>query len=155
MRNGTVAVGRTIPRRSDGVWLLFAVSACASSAPVVTHKQNRACTMDGAVGGAPFRVSQAQTTLTNATRAALSCSEVTRTETVARKAKVTFSLAGCVLDVNLELLGDELTATEADCVANAFLEARVDAYSGHPVTVSKAFTLAPAQQPESIWRPEP
>jgi hypothetical protein len=49
-----------------------------------------------------------------------------------------------VLDVNVEVFDGELTATGADCVTNAFLEAWVDAYSGPPVTVAKAFTLASA-----------
>ena len=148
-------MGGRVLRRSDGVWLLLAVSACASSAPVATYKRNRACTMAGAVERSPFSISQAQNTLVAAAQAAQSCSEATRTEAVRRKARMTFSLAGCVADVKLELLGDELTATEADCVADAFLKARVDAFSGSPVTVSKAFTLAAVPQPESIWRPEP
>ena len=84
----------------------------------------------------PFVVSQAQPTLLEAAMAASDCSE--RTAAATGRAIVHFSPAGCVLNVTLEVESPDFTPQDTDCVADAFLRARIEPYSGAPVAVSRA-----------------
>jgi hypothetical protein len=124
-------------RRAAAVFLL-GTCACASD-PVAVKRVNPACSTKGPEEG-PFSLSEAQTTLSEAARVARDCSLATGT--VKGKAYVVFTNAGCVSEVKLSLL-DELSPEDMECVANAFLAARVSAYGGTKLTVSRNIHTAP------------
>ncbi len=128
-----------VPFASFASFASFALG-CAS-APVVTTSTNSACRITGPERGVPFIVSEAESALVEAAMAAADCSE--RTAAAKGNAKVHFSPAGCVLNIELEVEGAELTQEDTNCMAKAFFAAKVEPYSGKPVAVRK--TLMPTR----------
>jgi hypothetical protein len=127
-----------------GMLLLIPATAlcgCAST-PVVVMRERPACGMGPTKPdeGKPFSVSQAQSALVGAAQAASECSlDAAKTS---GRVLVSFGPAGCVAKLKLELSGPELAAADQECIANAFLAARVDEFSGHAVSVSKVLTAS-------------
>ena len=126
------------PARSAFAVFLLGACACASH-PVAEKRVNPACSAKGPETG-PFAMQEAQATLSEAARVARDCSLATGT--ARGKAYVVFTPAGCAGEVKLDL-DDELSPADVECVANAFLAARVTAFAGNQVTVSKAIHSAP------------
>lgn len=114
--------------------LLFGMCACAADS-IAVKRVNPACSTRGPERAPVFYVGDAQTVLSESARVARDCSLATGT--ARGEAYVVFTPAGCVTEVKLAL-SDELSAGDVECVANAFLAARVDAFSGNQVTVKKA-----------------
>jgi predicted Zn finger-like uncharacterized protein len=92
-----------------------------------------------AVGTAPFSVSAAQVALTQAAGNASGCAKPGG-PTGSGKATVTFAPSGRVTTANV--LTPPFAGTPVGgCVAGVFRKARVPAFNGNPVTVSKSFTI--------------
>ena len=125
--------------RATASVLVLGVGACAAAAPVVSTKVSSVCGSEGAEG--PFSVSQAQHTMTEAAGAAGDCAGATTAMT--GKAMVTFSPAGCAQQVVTTYPDGSLKADAVDCVAKAFLAAKVAAFQGQPVSVAKTFSITP------------
>jgi hypothetical protein len=90
-------------------------------------------------GAGPFRVSAAQVALTQAAANAGSCAKPGG-PTGAGKAQVTFATSGRVTSANVTS-GPFVGNAVGGCVASVFRRARVPAFSGNPVTVSKSFMI--------------
>jgi hypothetical protein len=118
--------------------LLLGLCACAADA-VAVKRVNPACSTRGPERAPVFYVGDAQTVLSESARVARDCSLATGT--AKGEAYVVFAPAGCVSEVKLAL-SDELSPGDVECVANAFLAARVDAFTGNQVTVRKALHSA-------------
>jgi predicted Zn finger-like uncharacterized protein len=105
--------------------------------PGDTKKPDEA-TMPG-TGSAPFSVSAAQVALTQAAANAASCGKPGG-PTGSGKAQVTFAPSGRVTSANVATPPFAGTPV-GGCVAGVFRRARVPAFSGNPVTVSKSFSV--------------
>jgi predicted Zn finger-like uncharacterized protein len=90
-------------------------------------------------GGGPFSVSAAQVALTQAAANAGSCGKPGG-PTGSGKAQVTFAPSGRVTSANVATPPFAGTPV-GGCVAGVFRRARVPAFSGEPVTVSKSFSV--------------
>jgi predicted Zn finger-like uncharacterized protein len=90
-------------------------------------------------GGAPFSVSAAQVALTQAAANAGSCAKPGG-PTGSGKAQVTFAPSGRVTSANVATPPFAGTPV-GGCVAGVFRRARIPAFSGNPVTVSKSFSV--------------
>jgi hypothetical protein len=90
-------------------------------------------------GSGPFSVSAAQVALTQAAANAASCAKPGG-PTGQGKAQVTFAPSGRVTSANVASAPFAGTAV-GGCVAGVFRRARVPAFSGEPVTVSKSFRI--------------
>lgn len=90
-------------------------------------------------GGAPFSVSAAQVALTQAAANAAGCAKPGG-PTGSGKAQVTFASSGRVTSANVTTPPFAGTSV-GGCVASVFRRARVPAFSGNPVTVSKSFSV--------------
>jgi len=91
------------------------------------------------VGSAPFSVSAAQVALTQAATNAASCAKPGG-PTGTGKAQVTFATSGRVTTANVATPPFAGTPV-GGCVAGVFRKARIPAYAGNPVTVSKSFNI--------------
>jgi predicted Zn finger-like uncharacterized protein len=90
-------------------------------------------------GSAPFSVSAAQVALTQAAGNAASCAKPAG-PTGSGKVQVTFATSGRVTTANVA--GPPFAGTPVGgCVAGVFRKARIPAFSGNPVTVSKSFSI--------------
>jgi predicted Zn finger-like uncharacterized protein len=90
-------------------------------------------------GNAPFSVSAAQVALTQAASNASSCAKAAG-PTGGGKVQVTFATSGRVTTATV--MGSPFAGTQVGgCVAGVFRKARVPAFSGNPVTVSKSFAI--------------
>ncbi|HTQ02271.1 MAG TPA: zinc-ribbon domain-containing protein [Polyangiaceae bacterium] len=90
-------------------------------------------------GSAPFSVSAAQVALTQAATNAGSCAKAAG-PTGSGKVQVTFATSGRVTTATV--MGPPFAGTSiGGCVAGVFRKARVPAYAGNPVTVSKSFRI--------------
>ena len=90
-------------------------------------------------GDAPFSVSAAQVALTQAASNAASCAKADG-PTGSGKVQVTFATSGRVTTANVA--GPPFGGTSVGgCVAGIFRKARIPAFSGNPVTVSKSFSI--------------
>jgi predicted Zn finger-like uncharacterized protein len=87
----------------------------------------------------PFSVSAAQVALTQAAANAASCAKPGG-PTGTGKAQVTFAPSGRVTSANVATPPFAGTGV-GGCVASVFRRARVPAFSGNPVTVSKSFSV--------------
>jgi hypothetical protein len=92
-----------------------------------------------ATGSGPFSVSAAQVALTQAAANAGSCAKPGG-PTGTGKAQVTFAPSGRVTSANVATPPFAGTAV-GGCVASVFRRARIPAFSGNPVTVSKSFSV--------------
>jgi predicted Zn finger-like uncharacterized protein len=92
-----------------------------------------------AVGTAPFSVSAAQVALTQAASNAGGCAKPGG-PTGSGKATVTFAPSGRVTTANVATPPFAGTPV-GGCVAGQFRKARVPAFAGNPVTVSKSFSI--------------
>jgi predicted Zn finger-like uncharacterized protein len=90
-------------------------------------------------GSGPFSVSAAQVALTQAAANAASCGKPGG-PTGSGKAQVTFAPSGRVTSANVATPPFAGTPV-GGCVAGVFRRARVPAFSGEPVTVSKSFSV--------------
>jgi predicted Zn finger-like uncharacterized protein len=91
------------------------------------------------VGSAPFSVSAAQVALTQAATNAGSCAKAAG-PTGSGKVQVTFATSGRVTTATV--MAPPFAGTPVGgCVAGVFRKARIPAYSGNPVTVSKSFNI--------------
>jgi predicted Zn finger-like uncharacterized protein len=90
-------------------------------------------------GGGPFSVSAAQVALTQAAANAASCAKPGG-PTGSGKAQVTFAPSGRVTSANVATPPFAGTPV-GGCVAGVFRRARIPAFSGEPVTVSKSFSV--------------
>ena len=120
--------------RRAAAGLLLGTCACASD-PVAVKRVNPGCSTRGPERAPVFYVGDAQTVLSESARVARDCS--VSAGTARGEAYVVFTPAGCVGEVKLAL-SDALEPADVECVANAFLAARVDAFAGNQVTVKKA-----------------
>jgi len=92
-----------------------------------------------AQGSAPFSVSAAQVALTQAAGNAASCAKPGG-PTGSGKVQVTFATSGRVTTANVA--GPPFGGTPVGgCVAGVFRKARIPAFAGNPVTVSKSFAI--------------
>ena len=92
-----------------------------------------------AQGSSPFSVSAAQVALTQAAANAMSCSKPGG-PTGSGKVQVTFATSGRVTTANVA--GPPFAGTPVGgCVAGVFRKARIPAFAGNPVTVSKSFNI--------------
>ena len=91
------------------------------------------------VGTAPFSVSAAQVALTQAATNAGSCAKPGG-PTGSGKVQVTFATSGRVTTANVAAPPFSGTPV-GGCVAGVFRKARIPAFSGNPVTVSKSFAI--------------
>lgn len=90
-------------------------------------------------GSAPFSVSAAQVALTQAAANASSCAKPGG-PTGSGKVQVTFATSGRVTTANVA--GPPFGGTPVGgCVAGVFRKARIPAFAGNPVTVSKSFAI--------------
>lgn len=90
-------------------------------------------------GSAPFSVSAAQVALTQAASNAASCAKAAG-PTGTGKVQVTFATSGRVTTATV--MGPPFAGTPVGgCVAGVFRKARVPAYAGNPITVSKSFSI--------------
>jgi predicted Zn finger-like uncharacterized protein len=90
-------------------------------------------------GVAPFSVSAAQVALTQAATNAGSCAKPAG-PTGGGKVQVTFATSGRVTTATV--MGSPFAGTPVGgCVAGVFRKARVPAFAGNPVTVSKSFAI--------------
>jgi len=90
-------------------------------------------------GSSPFSVSAAQVALTQAAANAMSCSKPGG-PTGTGKVQVTFATSGRVTTANVA--GPPFGGTPVGgCVAGVFRKARIPAFAGNPVTVSKSFNI--------------
>jgi hypothetical protein len=104
-----------------------------------TPKPTETAKKDEVVGTAPFSVSAAQVALTQAAGNAAGCAKPGG-PTGSGKATVTFAPSGRVTTANV--LTPPFAGTPVGgCVAGIFRKARVPAFNGNPVTVSKSFTI--------------
>jgi predicted Zn finger-like uncharacterized protein len=88
---------------------------------------------------APFSVSAAQVALTQAASNAAGCAKADG-PTGSGKVQVTFATSGRVTTANVS--GPPFGGTSVGgCVAGIFRKARIPAFSGNPVTVSKSFNI--------------
>jgi hypothetical protein len=92
-----------------------------------------------AVGTAPFSVSAAQVALTQAASNAAGCAKPGG-PSGSGKATVTFAPSGRVTTANVATPPFAGTPV-GGCVASQFRKARVPAFAGNPVTVSKSFNI--------------
>ncbi len=90
-------------------------------------------------GSGPFSVSAAQVALTQAAANASSCAK-SGGPTGTGKATVTFASSGRVTTANVSTPPFAGTSV-GGCVAGVFRRARIPAFSGNPVTVSKSFRI--------------
>ena len=92
-----------------------------------------------AAGTAPFSVSAAQVALTQAATNAAGCKKPDG-PTGSGKVQVTFATSGRVTSANVA--GPPFAGTPVGgCVAGMFRRAKVPAFAGNPVTVSKSFAI--------------
>jgi predicted Zn finger-like uncharacterized protein len=91
-----------------------------------------------AAGGADFDTAAAKTALTAAANNASSCKEPGG-PTGNGKVSITFAPSG--RPTSVAVTGDLAGTTVGSCVARLFRSARVPAFSGDPVSVSKAFSV--------------
>jgi hypothetical protein len=92
-----------------------------------------------AQGTSPFSVSAAQVALTQAASNAGGCGK-SGGPTGSGKVQVTFATSGRVTSANVT--GGSFAGTSVGgCVAGVFRKARIPAFSGNPVTVSKSFSV--------------
>jgi predicted Zn finger-like uncharacterized protein len=92
-----------------------------------------------AQGTSPFSVSAAQVALTQAASNAGGCGKPGG-PTGAGKVQVTFATSGRVTSANVT--GGSFAGTSVGgCVAGVFRKARIPAFTGNPVTVSKSFSV--------------
>jgi hypothetical protein len=111
-------------------------SGSTAAKPTATAKPEE--TMPS-VGSAPFSVSAAQVALTQAAGNAASCAKPAG-PTGSGKVQVTFATSGRVTTANVA--GPPFAGTPVGgCVAGVFRKARIPAFSGNPVTVSKSFSI--------------
>jgi hypothetical protein len=90
-------------------------------------------------GSAPFSVSAAQVALTQAATNSGSCAKPAG-PTGSGKVQVTFATSGRVTTATV--MGPPFAGTPVGgCVAGVFRKARVPAFAGNPVTVSKSFSI--------------
>jgi predicted Zn finger-like uncharacterized protein len=90
-------------------------------------------------GTSPFSVSAAQVALTQAASNAGGCRKAGG-PTGSGKVQVTFATSGRVTSANVT--GGAFPGTSVGgCVASVFRKARIPAFSGNPVTVSKSFSV--------------
>jgi predicted Zn finger-like uncharacterized protein len=90
-------------------------------------------------GNAPFSVSAAQVALTQAATNSSSCAKPAG-PTGSGKVQVTFATSGRVTTATV--MGPPFAGTPVGgCVAGVFRKARVPAFAGNPVTVSKSFAI--------------
>jgi predicted Zn finger-like uncharacterized protein len=90
-------------------------------------------------GSSPFSVSAAQVALTQAAANAMSCSKPGG-PTGSGKVQVTFATSGRVTTANVA--GPPFAGTPVGgCVAGVFRKARIPAFAGNTVTVSKSFNI--------------
>jgi predicted Zn finger-like uncharacterized protein len=92
-----------------------------------------------ATGSGPFSVSAAQVALTQAAANAASCAKPGGPRG-SGKAQVTFAPSGRITSANVTTPPFAGTAV-GGCVASVFRRARIPAFSGNPVTVSKSFSV--------------
>lgn len=91
------------------------------------------------VGSSPFSVSAAQVALTQAATNAGSCAKPAG-PTGSGKVQVTFATSGRVTTATV--MGPPFAGTPVGgCVAGVFRKARIPAFAGNPVTVSKSFAI--------------
>jgi predicted Zn finger-like uncharacterized protein len=106
-----------------------------TTAPKETKKEEPAA----AVATGPFSVSAAQVALTQAAGNAQACKKPGG-PTGTGKVQVTFAPSGRVTSANVN--GAPFAGTPVGgCVASAFRRARIPAFTGNPVTVSKSFSV--------------
>ncbi|HEX6274551.1 MAG TPA: hypothetical protein VFZ53_16020, partial [Polyangiaceae bacterium] len=92
-----------------------------------------------AAGTAPFSVSAAQVALTQAATNAGGCKKPDG-PTGSGKVQVTFATSGRVTSATVA--GPPFAGTPVGgCVAGVFRKAKVPAFAGNPVTVSKSFSI--------------
>jgi hypothetical protein len=111
----------------------------ATKKPEPTETKKPDSTTMPTSGGGPFSVSAAQVALTQAAANAASCAKPGG-PTGSGKAQVTFASSGRVTSANVSTPPFAGTAV-GGCVASVFRRARVPAFSGQPVTVSKSFSV--------------
>jgi predicted Zn finger-like uncharacterized protein len=106
-----------------------------TTTPKDTKKEEPAA----AAGTGPFSVSAAQVALTQAAGNAQACKKPDG-PTGSGKVQVTFAPSGRVTSANVN--GAPFAGTPVGgCVASAFRRARIPAFTGNPVTVSKSFSV--------------
>lgn len=112
------------------------VASGGTKAPPAEKKEEPAA---AAQGTSPFSVSAAQVALTQAASNAGGCGKPGG-PTGSGKVQVTFATSGRVTTANVT--GGAFPGTPVGgCVAGVFRKARIPAFSGNPVTVSKSFSV--------------
>jgi predicted Zn finger-like uncharacterized protein len=115
-----------------------ATPTAGTKKPEATDTKKPDATMPSS-GTGPFSVSAAQVALTQAAANAAGCAKPGG-PTGTGKAQVTFAPSGRVTTANVGTPPFAGTAV-GGCVASVFRRARVPAFSGNPVTVSKSFSV--------------
>jgi hypothetical protein len=111
---------------AGGVW------SCAGVERKSFDRTSSACAAMPQAEGRAFSVAQSKRALDQAESEALACSAAAA-KTTGRVAAV-WGNPGCVMRVEFDLEGPELTPGDLDCIANAFLSMRMDPHPGAPVT---------------------
>jgi hypothetical protein len=102
------------------------------------HEPKEPETKPAATGGAAFDAGAAKTALTAAANSASSCKEAGG-PTGSGKVSITFAASG--RPTSVAVTGELAGTTVGSCVAKLFRAARVPAFSGDPVSVSKSFSV--------------
>jgi len=132
-----VASASAAPAATGGKPGTTAPSDKKGTASPTTPKETKEPAASAATG--PFSVSAAQVALTQAAGNAQGCKKPDG-PTGSGKVQVTFAPSGRVTSANVN--GAPFAGTPVGgCVASAFRRARIPAFTGNPVTVSKSFSV--------------